>query len=198
MAALASGLKRMAAPRGCIFRPRAVAESEFQMISDYEGGRLLCCDPWAWKDVDLGGIAHCRLGCVIFDVNLGGLAHLSLGCAQSAQDMLCILWGAAIGGGPVLVRRLYPSRGHIPADRASDRLCYRGCRGCLTAEASGKGLCAQVRGPLPGGDAPPLASEGLTPELIPWGAARLDRQSSSGEHAGFAGAELLPAERRRR
>lgn len=181
---VARALQEMSASQDRPFPPSGGCGIGVPGVVEYGTGRLLFSGPLAWKDVDLAGIGRSALHCEVFvdiDVNTGALADLHFGCARDAHDMLYISWGTGIGAGFVVARRLYHSRGgamgnfgHMPADPASARLCYCGCRGCLEIEAGGKAMCEQARARLAHGEASLLRDCEMTPETLAQAAAARD------------------------
>ncbi len=184
LAALAAELRGMAGAAGLPFPSPLGAGIGVPGVLDHETGRLVFSGPLAWTDVDLANIAARELGCAAFvdiDVNAGALSDLYFGCARDARDMLYVSWGTGIGAGFIVNRKLYHSRGgamgnfgHVPADPASDRLCYCGCRGCLEVEAGGKAMCEQVRDRLAKGEPSSLDAATVTPDAIARDAAAGD------------------------
>ncbi len=146
-------------------------------VVDHQTGQVSLSGPLGWRDVPLGELARDAFGCptaVDDDVAAGALADLYYGRARQASDVLYVSWGTGIGAGLVISRRLYHSRGgamyelgHMPADPASDRLCYCGCKGCLEIEAGGRAMVEQARERLRAGEASTLAGVNeITPESI--------------------------------
>ncbi len=189
MAELAAGLRGMAAAAGLPFPSPLGAGIGVPGVVNHETGLLIFSGPLAWNDVDLAGIAAAELDCATFldiDVNAGALADLYFGCAQDARDMLYVSWGTGVGGGFIVNRKLYHSRGgamgnfgHIPADPASDRLCYCGCCGCLEVETGGKAMCEQIRDRLANGEPSSLDAATVTPDAIAREAAEGDALARS-------------------
>lgn len=129
---------------------------------DHRTGWISLSGALGWRDVPLGELAREAFGCAVRvddDVAAGVLADLHFGCARDAHDLIYVSWGTGIGAGIVMGRRVYHSRGgagnelgHMPADPASSRLCYCGCRGCLEVEAGGKAMVEQFTGALVNGE----------------------------------------------
>jgi len=167
MEAAEEQVREMVLSRGLDYPPPDGLGIGMPGVVDYRTGRLILSGPLAWRDVSFADLAEEVLRCpavVDTDVNAGTLADLHFGCARDASEMLYISWGTGIGAGFAAGRRLYHSRGnamcnfgHMPADPASDRLCYCGCRGCLEIEAGGRSMVEKVR---------PHLGEGISPEDI--------------------------------
>lgn len=178
LAGVRASLEEMARAAGVPWPPPGGCGIGAPGVIDWRAGRIVFSGPLGWRDVPFGEMAAAALGCpaaVDTDVNAGALADLYFGCARDAADLLYITWGTGIGGGFACGRRLYHSRGnamcnlgHMPADPASERLCYCGCRGCLEVEAGGKAMVEQAAARLAAGERSSLSARGepLTPEAI--------------------------------
>jgi len=154
---------------------------------DYKTGWLTDSGPLKWVNVALRELAERVLGChvaVDTDANAGALADLYWGCARESSDLIYVTWGTGIGAGLVFDRKLYHSQGgavcdlgHAPADPASTRSCYCGCKGCLEIEAGGKAMVDQAKTHLLAGEESMLKDLGeeITPEHIARAAGHGDR-----------------------
>lgn len=145
-------LGQMATAQGLDFPPPGGVGVGIAGIVDPASGRVLFTGALGLEDCDIVPAAERVLGCPVVietDANAGALADLYFGRARGASEVLYLSWGTGIGAGLVLGGRLYRSRGgamgeigHSPVDRASPRVCYCGCRGCLEIEAGGRALAA--------------------------------------------------------
>lgn len=151
-----------AAQHGLSFPPSLGCGVGVAALVDHVAGVVRYAGNIGWQNAPAREIGRELLGCDVYvddDVAAGALADLYLGCAREARNLFYISWGTGIGAGLVIKRRLYHSAdgamnefGHAPADPASSRLCYCGCRGCLEVEAGGKALVLAARVGLASGE----------------------------------------------
>jgi len=163
-------------------------------VVDASRGWLRLSGPLGWEETDLAAVVSAELDCDVAldnDVNAGALADLFFGEAMEANDIIYIGWGTGIGAALVVNRSLYHTRGgamgnfgHMPADPASERLCYCGCRGCLEIEAGGAAMVDKVRQQLEVGESSILAGDPrpISPERIAAAAAAGDLLSQQVLH----------------
>jgi glucokinase len=188
--ALRSAMERMSAAAGLSYPPPAGCGIGIPGTVDYKSGWLIDSGPLKWRNVGIRELAERILACrvaVDTDANAGALADLYWGCARESLDLIYVTWGTGIGAGLIFDRKLHHSQrgrvcnlGHAPADPASTRSCYCGCKGCLEVEAGGKALVDQAKARVFAGEESMLrdAGEDLTPEHIAQAAGLGDRVAS--------------------
>ena len=175
---LRPAIEEMSVAAGLPYPPPAGCGVGIPGTVDYRTGWLTESGPLRWVNVALRDLAERILGChvaVDTDANAGALADLYWGCGRESSDLVYITWGTGIGAGLVFDRKVYHARGgavcnlgHAPADPASTRACYCGCKGCLEIEAGGKALVERAKERLEAGVESTLqhAGEEITPEHI--------------------------------
>jgi len=171
-------IEEMSAAAGLPYPPPAGVGVGIPGTVDYRTGWLTESGPLRWVNVSLRDMAERILGChvaVDTDANAGALADLHWGCGRESSDLVYVTWGTGIGAGLVFARKLYHAQcgavcnlGHAPADPASTRACYCGCKGCLEVEAGGKALAEQAKERVLAGAESMLRDAGgeITPERI--------------------------------
>lgn len=108
----------------------------------------------AWRDEDLGGEIHRRVGLPVLvenDANAAAWGEFSFGAAEDADDMLMVTVGTGVGGGLVLGGHLYRGAfgaaaeiGHLRVVPGG-RLCGCGNLGCIEMYGSGSALVKSAR-----------------------------------------------------
>jgi len=121
-------------------------------------GHITSSPKLAWRDYDLAGTFHDRLGIPVgfdTDVNAAALAESRWGAGAGLDDFLYVTVGTGIGGGAMVNGRLlhgllHPEMGHLMVPHDSQKDPFAGCcpyhGDCLEGLASGPAIEARWGG----------------------------------------------------